>query len=205
MGNEPTKEGQAEKPVSDYAPKPKDGGQKPAEPSQQPSNGQATAQADNGANGAKITPNMIAPGGEVGDAMRLTRIVGPALDQIGHSTAEQAELVAVSMVENAKRGADTILVQAKAQAANMVERAEAQAAELRLYAASIRKYTDWQAHQVNYFCGVAESTLGTIHALKSQFEPLTIEEARAEAEGGHEIVDLPKFLNRNLRNTSTAT
>lgn len=194
----------AETQVSDYAPKPKDGGQKPAEP-QQPSNVQAATPATNGVNGTKITTNMIAPGGDVGDAMRLTKIVGPALDQIGHSTADQAELVAVSMVENAKRGADTILAQAKAQAANMVERAETQAAEIRLYAASIRKYTDWQTHQVSYFCEVAESTLGTMHALKSHFEPLTIEEAKAEAEGGVELVDLPRFLNRNLKSTSTAT
>lgn len=180
----------AEQPISDYAPP-----QRPVavvEPtkSTQP----------------YLTAEMIAPDGEVGDAMRLTRITGPALNQIGQSTADQLELVAISIVENARRGADQIIAEAQAQAQNMMDRAEAQADEMRVFAKSIRGYTDRTATTVSAFCSVAESTLGTMHALKAQFEPLTIEEARAEAEtddgaeaGDGKELHLPNWLGRKKK------
>jgi len=145
-----------------------------------------------------LTDAMIAPSGNVnlGDPVRLAQITGPAIDQIGKSTADKIDLVALSIVENARHGAETILAEAKVQADDMVQNAETLAAEMRVFAESIRTYTDRKAQQVSSFCAVAESVLGTMHGLGDQFQHMTIEEARAEKALQESPPVIPSFLAR---------
>lgn len=141
-----------------------------------------------------LTPEMIAPEGDVGDAVRLTRLAGPTLDQIGKTTADKVNLSADSLVQNARAGAETILGEAKIQADRMIAEAEAQAADMRAFANSIRAYTDRKAFQVNAFCAFAESTLGSMHSLGSHFQSISEEEASTEKD--EEPIRIPDFLNR---------
>lgn len=182
--NESTKPGETEKPVSEYAPK----GQAEQRP------------ADTGPKklGVYVTGTMIAPAGDVknSDPIRLTQITGPAIDHIGKSTADQVDLVALSIVENARSGAETILAEAKVQAADMIQGAEDMAAEMRLFARAIRAHTERKALQVNTFCANAESILATMHGLGANFHEMIAADDAAEKEGKEEPLELPKWVKR---------
>lgn len=195
MPDETTKPaGQPEKqPVSEYAP------QRPADPPR------TTAEPTRNAPAVYLTDAMIAPSGDVkkSNPIRLTQITGPAIDHIGKSTADQVELVALSIVENARSGAETILAEANVQAEDMVLSAETMAAEMRLFAASIRAQTDRRALQVNTFCANAASILNTMHALGSSYQDMIVADEAADREEKERPLELPKFLNRDAKTTTT--
>lgn len=189
--NESTKPGEPEKAVSDYAPKGQVAQQKPAE------NGVTE--------GARVylTAAMIAPEGDVNrsDGIRIAKMMGPAIDQIGKSAADKIELNALTIVENARNAADVLFAEAKAQSEEMVSRAEATAADLRDFAKSIRRYTDRKAFQVQEFCAVHESIIATMHSLGDQFKSASSadEAAEKEEQENPEELGLPSFLNRNRK------
>lgn len=132
-------------------------------------------------NGAPyLTDAMIAPEGELGDPIRLARLAGPVIDEIGKQTADQIELSALTIVENARKGAETILAEANAQSGDIIHRAETMAADMRMFAKSIRVYTDRRAEQVGSFCSVAESILVTVRGFSNQFSGLVSQQEVAE-------------------------
>lgn len=130
------------------------------------------------------------------DALRLTQMAGPALAQIGTTTADKIELSAQTLVDNAKAGAETIIGEARIQAEDMVAMAEMQASEMRILAQSIRTHSARKASQVGAFCAIAESIITTMHALGSNFQSVIVAEAEAEKLEQEHPIQIPSFLGR---------
>lgn len=181
--------------VSDYAPRPRQGGD----------GGGGNPVAIANASAPYLTDAMIAPSGNMnlGDPIRLTQMAGPALDQIGKLTADKIELSARTLVENARRGAETILAEAQAQATDMIAMAETQAADMVAFSKSIRRYTDRKASQVGEFCAVAESIVTTMHGLASNFQSVIAAEVAAEKEEQERPIQIPAFLARKAVKAAT--
>lgn len=133
------------------------------------------------------------------DALRLTQMAGPALAQIGTTTADKIELSAQTLVDNAKAGAETILGEARIQADDMVAMAEMQAADMRVLAQSIRTHSARKAGQVGAFCAVAESIITTMHALGSNFQSVIVADMEAEKVEQEQPIQIPTFLARSVK------
>lgn len=146
-----------------------------------------------------LTADMLTPNERIGDPIRLAQVTAPAVQHIGGSTADQIELVAISIVENAKKGAEVILNEAQMQAGNMVADAEMLSGDMNKLAQSIRAYAEHKSSQLAAFCQVAESTLGTMHALRDHYvgtRNAEITEIKRRIE--EEPIDLPTFLRRDI-------
>lgn len=145
--------------------------------------------------GVRLTAEMLQPNGN--DPIRLTQVAGLAVEKIGVSTADQIELVAITIVENAKAGAQQILDDARIQADNMVSEAERLSVDMTALATNIRSYAIHKSEQLSAFCTVSETVMGTMHALSDQY----VSTRRAEVEDfkrrqEEEPIDVPDFIRR---------
>lgn len=147
-----------------------------------------------------LTEAMPAGNINMGDPLRLTQMAGPAINQIGRSTSDQIELSALTLVENANRGAETLLAEAHAQATEMVRFAETKAAEMRTFAVSIREHATRQAAQVGSFCAIAESLMVSMCGFGDQFKSIVVANAAAEKLEQEHLIQIPEFLSRNGKN-----
>jgi hypothetical protein len=147
-----------------------------------------------------LTNEMIMP---VSDPMRLADVTGNAVAHIGTATADQIDLVAISIVENAKAGAQALIEDAKVQADKMIVEAAAISAEMSAFAADIRAYSDRKAEQVSAFCEISKSVIGTMHMLNDQFGVMSkaeVEAMRRLAEAAQAAdIPLPRFLDKGKR------
>jgi hypothetical protein len=134
-------------------------------------------------------------GNALGDPLRLAQVTGLAVEKIGTSTADQIELAAVVIVENAKKGAQDLVDDAHRKADEMVRDAEGIARDMNEFAAGIRTYTERKTEQVASFCSIAESVMGAMHALGDQFRVMTQAETAA-LQGQNAEIPVPTFLKR---------
>lgn len=135
------------------------------------------------------------------DPMRLAQVTGIAVEHVGVSTADQIELVAVTIVENARKGGDVIIKDAQIQAGHMLAEAERLADDMNRLAANIRAYAVHKSQQVEAFCGVAENVMMTMQTLSEQYG--TTRQAEAESFQQHTAaeppLEFPSFLKRALK------
>lgn len=129
------------------------------------------------------------------DALRLTQITAPAVEQIGMSTAVHIDDLAKLLVDHTKSGAQQLVDDAHRQADKMVRDAEDAAQRLTEFANHIRTYSMNKSEQVSKFCSISENIMGSMYALGDHFITNRREEIEA-ARNHEEPLEPPSFLQR---------
>lgn len=143
-----------------------------------------------------LTDDMISSAAsDAIDALRLTQITAPAVEQIGMSTAVHIDDLAKLLVDHTKSGAQQLVDDAHRQADKMVREAEDAAQRLTEFANSIRTYSMSKSEQVSKFCSISENIMGSMYALGDHFITNRREEIEA-ARNHEEPLEPPSFLQR---------